>query len=70
VYRTDDADFFRAVKSGKYALEEVKEMAEIMEDEFQTARDTSVLPEKPNLELVNQIVVETMREHVCKGGNP
>lgn len=65
VYRDDDADFLRAVKSGAYTLDEIKVFAEGYFSLYDEARQKTKLPEEPNRKLVHQLTMDIVKEHIC-----
>jgi uncharacterized protein len=55
VYR-EDADHLKAIKQGKFTLEEVKEMAILLTEEAEEASKHTTLPTEPNIEVIDQLV--------------
>lgn len=66
VYRSADADLFRAIKRGDYALDSVRRLATQLDERFAQAREHTRLPERPDFDRVNALVVQTVREHICQ----
>jgi hypothetical protein len=56
VFRTDDADHIRAIKRGAVPLAAVKAEAAALFDLAKVARDTSPLPDEPDVELIDALV--------------
>jgi len=65
VYRTHDADDLRAIKRGERTLESVKAEAERLFADAQKARDSSALPEQPNRNAVNDLIVGIVRDWIA-----
>jgi predicted nucleotidyltransferase len=64
VYRTKDAQFFRDVKTGKYNLREVKDMAESFFYAFRDAESKSVLPKEPDERRAEQLLMEIVHDYL------
>ena len=62
VYRTDDAQQIRDIKSGKWSLDKVKAEAWKLLFKAKEALDRSVLPEEPNYEEAENILVSSTLE--------
>ena len=56
-----DADFVRDIKNGKYTYEEVIEMAEGMENDFETWYNQSPLPNKPDRNKLEKLYFEIIQ---------
>jgi len=63
VFRTVDAPHLRDIRSGKFALTKVKAEAESLFEKIQTLLPHSSLPENPNTELVEQLLMGCYEEH-------
>jgi len=61
VYRTADAEELMAIKRGEWTLEQVKTEAERLFAEFDAARDRSPLPEEPDAEHANALLMNLQR---------
>lgn len=62
VYRTEDAEELKAIKRGDWGLDDVKREAARLFAAFEAARATSPLPEHPNTEGANALLVSLHRE--------
>jgi hypothetical protein len=56
VYRVKDADHIRAIKSGKFTLDQIKQEAEELFAQAKREKDASTLPESPDFDTVNELV--------------
>lgn len=65
VYRTVDAAELLDIKCGKWALDHVKDYAEYLFLEAKKARDRSSLPEKPDRDEAEKLLVEIVRGHLA-----
>ncbi len=63
VYR-EDAENLKAIKSGQWTLEKVKEEAAILFDEAKKAFDASPLPEEPEKEKAEKLLVEIVKKEL------
>lgn len=63
VYRSD-ADELLQIKRGKWALEDVKALAEQLFGEIKEARSKSTLPEEPDREGAQRLMIGILREHL------
>lgn len=59
----ENRDLFLDVRSGKYTIEEVLEMATQLEDEMRGLKETSKLPKKPRKEEVNELLKRLVKMH-------
>jgi predicted nucleotidyltransferase len=70
VMRPDAAQILE-IKQGKWTLDAVKEEAERIFQDAAIAYKESKLPEKPDMEAIESLIVETLEEHIsthlCKG---
>jgi hypothetical protein len=57
-----DAEELKEIKSGKWTLGQVQREADRGFKRMEAAQKTSVLPESPNLEVVEQLVIRTYFE--------
>lgn len=64
VYRTEDRDELLDIKKGKWKLEAVKEEAEKLFDLSRKAYKTTSLPEEPNYERVENIVMMILEMYI------
>lgn len=60
MYRTD-RDFLLSIKKGEYEYEELVTKAEVLKNELPGLYDRSNLPDAPDLNAINTLLVE-MRE--------
>lgn len=58
VYREHDGDHIRAIKAGKFSLEDVKQEAEALFEQTRVARDRSSLPDAPQLQYIEEMLVD------------
>lgn len=58
VWRDTDADEIKSIKSGKWALEQVKKEAEALFAEAEILYLSSTLPELPNMDAINNICID------------
>ena len=63
VFRTD-AKTFLEVKTGKWTINKVKFSAEDLFDLVNERYESSKLPEKPNQEMTEHILIATLRKHI------
>lgn len=61
-----DAEELLDIKKGKWKLEEVKELANHLFDDAKSACSRSALPEGPNREAVEELLVKVIQFHVFK----
>jgi uncharacterized protein len=61
VYRTHDAQLLRDIKSGKYKLEEIQQMANDLFAESRQAYEKSPLPPIPNVKRAEEILMEVTK---------
>jgi len=64
VYRESDGDFFKAIKTGEYKLEEVKKMADNLFLEAKEAKKMSPLPDEPDSDGAEKILMEILHKYV------
>ncbi len=64
VYRADDRDELLSIKRGEWPLTKVKELAAELFEEARWARDRSTLPEGPDREQVEELLVGILRKHL------
>lgn len=62
VFRHDNQDLIE-IKRGKYSLEKIQEMAEILFRRADEAYDASPLPAEPDTERINTLTVELLTTH-------
>lgn len=60
VYRENDGDFFKDIKTGKYTLEDVKRMANNLFLEAKEAKNMSSLPEEPDYAAAEKILLNIL----------
>jgi hypothetical protein len=58
VYRTRDAEELLDIKRGKWRLDQVKEQARELFEDIAAARDASPLPDGPDREAVERLLIE------------
>lgn len=67
VYRENDRDELLSIKRGEWALKDVKELANQLFEDAKKARDLSELPEGPDKEKVENILVTELLDHFERG---
>lgn len=60
----DDADRFLQIKRGAWSLERVKEESERLFEELHTSYANSPLPEKPNREKIDKMLISILAKHI------
>lgn len=65
VYREDDREELLDIKAGRWSLEAVKELAEQLFAEIKQARDGSPLPEGPNREGAEALLIDILRSELA-----
>lgn len=58
VYREDDGDYIRAIKSGKYTLEEVKNRANELFELAVQEKSASLLPDEPDTDAIDRLTIQ------------
>jgi predicted nucleotidyltransferase len=66
--RRPDAAFLLDVRNGKYTLEQVNKMAEDLIKEMREAEEKSTLPERPDYNRVNQVVIGITEDYLRENG--
>lgn len=61
-----DAGFLRSIRDGALTQEQGKELAESLFAEADDALKTTTLPDEPNLNAINEIVMEIVMAHISK----
>lgn len=67
VYRTHDADELKSIKRGEWSMERVQIEAANLFEKADALKAVSKLPEKPNRDKINRLLVSTMRGYVSFG---
>lgn len=57
-YRENDREFLLDIRNGKYTYEEIFELVDKFDKEFKYAKDNCVLPDEPNYDKINELVME------------
>lgn len=57
-----DADYLTEIKRGVYSLQQIKDMAEELQNDLLLAHESSILPEKPDRDAVDKLLIQIMRE--------
>lgn len=60
-YRIKDRDFLLDIRNGKYSYEEIFEMVNKYDKEFKYAKENCVLPDNPDYEKINELIMEINR---------
>lgn len=72
-YRHNDRKFLLDIRNGKYSFEEIFEMTEKYESEFEYARKHSILPQEPDYKKIDEFVqtvnFEYMKDFVSSSFN-
>lgn len=63
VFRPDAAELLD-IKRGRWSLEQVKKHANDLFEEIKIARDRSTLPEKPDYERAEAVLIEILHDHL------
>lgn len=66
VFRTDDAEMLKEIKTGEWHLEDVKAEAKVWFEEARDAYEGSALPDKPNEKLVEMTLMHIIFNHLYK----
>ena len=66
--RRPDAAFLLDIRNGKYTLAQVNEMAEASLKEMREAEEKSTLPERPNYNRMNKVVVGIVEDYLKENG--
>jgi hypothetical protein len=64
VFRTKDAPMLVDIKTGKWTLEEVKKEAERLFGKADEAYNKSSLPEEPDVDKVEGLVMDIILDHI------
>jgi predicted nucleotidyltransferase len=63
-YRGNDIDFLMDIRNGKYSYEDIFSMVDEFEKKFKYASDNTTLPEKPNYNKVEEMIMEINKDVV------
>lgn len=63
-YREKDRELLLDIRNGRYSYEEIFEMVDKYEKEFEYAKENSVLPDNPDYKRINELVMEINRRVV------
>lgn len=69
VYRTHDRKELLNIKNGEWDLEDVKLEAEELHDRMKAAKETSPLPEEPDVTVVGNLLVDITMDHLLSNEN-
>ena len=61
---SDHRDQLLEIKSGTYSFDQVQKLALELDRDFQAAFDTTQLPDQPDFETVNSILIDARRTMV------
>ena len=61
--RTGERDFLMDIRAGKYSYDEIKGLAEEYQERFRQAAQRTSLPKEPNLDKVEQLMMEIYDQH-------
>lgn len=64
VFRGRDRELLVDIKEGKWKLDDIKAYAKDLYEDAKTALERSDLPEEPNAERVNKILMEVISDHI------
>jgi hypothetical protein len=60
VFRENDADYIRDIKSGKYTIEYIRDEANKLFEQAKLIKDTTCpLPDDPDIDVIDKIVIKT-----------
>lgn len=59
-----DADLYRGIKTGKWSLDNIKVLGDVLKEDIQAAHDHSKIPEEPNREAVNELCMGILGTHL------
>lgn len=60
-YRENDKEFLLDIRNGKYSYEQIFEMVNKYDSEFKYAKEHTSLPDNPNYEKINELVIDINR---------
>ena len=66
-YREKDRDLLLDIRNGRYSYEEIFQMVRIYEKEFRYAYDNTSLPEAPDIDKINELVMEINKKVIFSG---
>lgn len=66
VFRTDDAEMLKEIKTGKWSLEKVKKEADLLFKETHNAYKNSVLPDEPNYQKIEKVLIDILWNYLAK----
>lgn len=64
-YREKDRELLLDIRNGKYSYEDIFEMVNKYEKEFKYAKENSVLPDNPQYDKINELVMEINKKVLC-----
>ena len=64
VFRTDDVDMLIDIKTGKWGLEKVKKEADILFEAAKDAYEKSPLPEEPDVEKAEELMMTIIKSYL------
>lgn len=62
VFRDDDVDELLAIKRGEFELNRIRQMSDKLFADINESRDLTVLPDEPDMDAINSLCVEIVRE--------
>ena len=68
VYRTHDVEMLKDIKQGKWSLGKIQRKAEALFEAAFVAKENSPLPEKPDIDKINKLLVDMYCQHFNIGG--
>ncbi len=64
-YRADEQELFLSIRQGKLSFEEIFEQVDVFEKRFRQAAVQTALPEQPNTEAVEDLLMEIYRKRLA-----
>jgi hypothetical protein len=65
-YRSDEHDLLMNIREGNYNYEELFKMVELYEANFRKASLSTTLPEEPNQQLVEELLISLYEDYYNK----
>ena len=65
-YRENDISLLMDIRNGKYTYDEIFEMNNNLEKDFQYAKDNSLLPDQPDYKKIEELVIEIKKKLLKK----
>lgn len=65
-YRKDDRELLLDIRNGKYTYDEIFKIVDIYENKFQEAYEKTRLPDKPDYDSINKVIMEINNKVLSK----